>query len=94
MLNSFLDEPPDSPLWQDQIARYSINTVVVDTHTAPPGGMDMLCASREWAAVYIDDRAAIFVRNIPQNADWITRLRLRQCGRVTTLAAAAPTGPA
>ena len=38
--------------------------------------LQQFCASEAWRPVYLDEVAAIFVRNRPENAAWINRLQI------------------
>jgi hypothetical protein len=51
-------------------ARYHVNTILV-VRPSP-----LLCNSENWATVYMDATAAIFVRRTPQTEDLIRRLRI------------------
>lgn len=51
-------------------ARYHVNTILV-IRPSP-----LLCNSENWATVYLDATAAIFVRRTPQTEDLIRRLRI------------------
>jgi hypothetical protein len=51
-------------------ARYHVNTILV-IRPSP-----LLCSSENWATVYLDATAAIFVRRTPQTEDLIRRLRI------------------
>jgi tetratricopeptide (TPR) repeat protein len=49
------------------------------------------CESRDWSPVYLDDVAAIFVRNSPENASLVRRLAI-QCKKVSLAAPIALVG--
>jgi tetratricopeptide (TPR) repeat protein len=77
-----LSEPPGSPLWRDQSERLGLNTLVVGiTRYAGSTGFPLrqFCESAEWRPVYLDETAAVFVRDRPENAAWIQRLGI-DCG--------------
>jgi len=77
-----LSEPPGSPLWREQSERLGLNTLVVgiSRYTGSAGfPLRRFCASAEWRPVYLDETAAVFVRNRPENAAWIQRLGI-DCG--------------
>ena len=70
-----LQKEPDSTAWQKEADQWGINTLFLSTNRF--GGLQFplaeFCASKNWAPVYLDDAAAIFVRNQPGNAPWIQR---------------------
>jgi tetratricopeptide (TPR) repeat protein len=73
--------PLDSPEWQQEAADRNIQTVIFSA--ARFGGLGNFplqpdCESRDWAPVYLDDVAVIFVRNTPDNAALVRRLAI-QC---------------
>jgi len=72
--------PPDSPQWDQEAARYGINTIFV-----PIGRYGALqffpvlkdfCSSDRWAPVYLDEVSALFVRRAPQTEGLISQLRI------------------
>ena len=67
---------PDTKVWQDEVTRYNINTVVLALTRydgVPPALLYDFCNSSFWSAVYLDERAAVFVRHSPQNLALIER---------------------
>jgi len=67
---------PDSQTWQDETSRYNINTVVIALARADglqPALVRGLCGSPVWKPVYVDERAAVFVRQSPENEELIRR---------------------
>jgi tetratricopeptide (TPR) repeat protein len=73
--------PLDSPEWAREADDRNIQTVIFSA--ARFGGLGNIplpadCQSRSWTPVYLDDVAAIFVRNRPENAALIHRLGI-QC---------------
>jgi len=77
-----LSEPPGSPLWREQSERLGLNTLVVgiSRYTGSAGfPLRQFCDSPEWRPVYLDETAAVFVRNGPENAAPIRRLGI-DCG--------------
>ena len=60
-----LDNSPDSSLWQEETARYNLNTILL-----PLGRLDGVqfvklqefCNSKQWQPVYLDEVSAVFVR--------------------------------
>ncbi len=72
-----LTSPSNSPVWEEQIKRYDINTVFLSL-----GGsynqfklvrLKDFCNSKEWSPVYLDEVAAVFVRRAPQTEELIQR---------------------
>jgi tetratricopeptide (TPR) repeat protein len=77
-----LSEPPGSPLWREQSERLGLNTLVVGISRYEGSAgfpLRQFCASAEWRPVYLDETAAVFVRDRPENAAWIQRLSI-DCG--------------
>ena len=67
---------PDSLAWQQEAARYNINTVILALARydgLPPALLRNLCNSTLWRPVYLDERSAVFVRQSPQNEKLIQR---------------------
>jgi tetratricopeptide (TPR) repeat protein len=67
---------PDSQTWQDETSRYNINTVILALARADglqPALLRGLCNSPIWHPVYLDERAAVFVRHAPENETLIQR---------------------
>jgi tetratricopeptide (TPR) repeat protein len=76
---NLMQQPPDSPEWQREADLWNINTILVSV--ARYGGLgsfplQQFCGSQAWSPVYLDEVAAIFVRNRPENAAWINRLKI------------------
>jgi tetratricopeptide (TPR) repeat protein len=74
-----MQQSPDSPEWQREADLRNINTILVSV--ARYGGLgsfplQQFCSSQAWLPVYLDEVAAIFVRNRPENAEWINHLRI------------------
>jgi tetratricopeptide (TPR) repeat protein len=74
-----MQQPPDSSAWQREADLRNINTILVSV--ARYGGLgsfplQQFCRSQSWRPVYLDEVAAIFVRNRPENAGWIDRLQI------------------
>ena len=74
-----MQEPPDSSAWQREADLRNINTILVSV--ARYGGLgnfplQQFCGSQAWRPVYLDEVAAIFVRNRPENGAWISRLQI------------------
>jgi tetratricopeptide (TPR) repeat protein len=75
-LSELTVSPPDSQAWQDETSRYNINTIILALARADslqPALLRGLCKSPIWQPVYIDERAAVFVRQTPENQDLIRR---------------------
>jgi len=72
--DTLLQAAPDSELWEEEVRRYNINTVIF-----PLGrfdGIDLVrlrdwCASRLWQPVYLDEVSAVFVRRQPGTEELI-----------------------
>lgn len=74
-----MQQPSDSPEWQREAEIRNINTIMVSM--ARFGGLgsfplQQFCTGQDWRPVYLDEVAAIFVRNRPENARWINRLQI------------------
>jgi len=74
-----MQQPPESPEWQREADLRNINTILVSV--ARYGGLggfplQQFCGSQSWRPVYLDEVAAIFVRNRPENTAWINRLQI------------------
>jgi tetratricopeptide (TPR) repeat protein len=64
-----LRSSPDSSDWQQEAARYNLNTVILSL--ARYDGIQLVqlhdyCASTLWQPVYLDEVSAVFVRRTPQ----------------------------
>jgi tetratricopeptide (TPR) repeat protein len=80
-------EDPDSEAWRNEAERWKLNVLLVST--AGLRGLRNLdpykfCQSREWVPVYMDDISLVFLRNAPENASWISRLKVDCSGQVIT----------
>ncbi len=60
------------PGWQDVLKKYDINWIFYNTGSALS---TFLLQRPEWKLIYADKVADIFVRNIPQNREWIERYK-------------------
>jgi tetratricopeptide (TPR) repeat protein len=74
-----MQQPPESMEWQREADLRNINTILISV--ARYGGLgnfplQQFCASETWRPVYLDEVAAIFVRNRPENAGWINHLQI------------------
>jgi tetratricopeptide (TPR) repeat protein len=74
-----MQRPPESPEWQREADLRNINTILVSV--ARYGGLgnfplQQFCGSQTWRPVYLDEVAAIFVRNRPENAAWINHRQI------------------
>lgn len=71
--------PPDSALWQEEVSRYNINTVILPVARYQGTQFVRLpdfCSSKIWALVYLDEVAAVFVRRSPETEALIQRFPL------------------
>jgi tetratricopeptide (TPR) repeat protein len=77
-----LEQPPDSPAWQQEADRRGINTLIFSV-ARYWGGSELarFCASQTWKPVYLDEVGVVFVRNLPENAEIIHRLQI-DCAKV------------
>lgn len=67
---------PDSEAWVEETSRYNINTVILALARADglqPALLRGLCNSPIWQLVYLDERAAVFVRHAPENEPLLQR---------------------
>jgi hypothetical protein len=73
-----LASAPDSAEWDAEVDRYRINTILLPLHRfqAEVGLVRAFCNSSKWVPVYLDERAAIFVRRTAENADLIARTQI------------------
>jgi tetratricopeptide (TPR) repeat protein len=79
-----LQSPLDSAKWQREADARNINTVVVSLDRTLGGGLASLgrfCQSQSWRTVYLDTRAAIFVRDRPETRSLLSALQL-DCDKV------------
>ena len=66
----------DSPQWEQEAERYSINTILLSLARAD--GIQLIdlrdyCNSKRWAPVYLDEVSAVFVRRTAANEEVIRR---------------------
>jgi tetratricopeptide (TPR) repeat protein len=69
--------PPDSAEWKQKADQWGIQTLIFSVARFAGLGsfpLQAYCESETWKPVYLDDTAAIFVRNLPQNAETIQHL--------------------
>jgi tetratricopeptide (TPR) repeat protein len=74
--------PPDSEAWREEADRRGINTLIfwlARSRISVP--LRQFCTSQAWKLVYLDDVAAVFVRNRPENAQVLDRLQI-DCAKV------------
>jgi Flp pilus assembly protein TadD len=67
---------PSAKVWQDEVAKYNINTVVLALTRydgVPPALLYNFCNSSFWRPVYLDEKSAVFVRQPPETAALIQR---------------------
>jgi tetratricopeptide (TPR) repeat protein len=75
--NELMFGASDSQAWLDETSRYNINTVILALARANdfrPALLHGLCNSPVWRPVYLDESAAVFVRQAPENEALIQRL--------------------
>ncbi len=74
-----LIQQPDSLEWQRHADLLGINTLIFSVAryawlgNAP---LKRFCESQAWRAVYLDEVAAVFLRNRPENSAWLDRLQI------------------
>ncbi|HEU5451756.1 MAG TPA: tetratricopeptide repeat protein [Terriglobales bacterium] len=73
-----MQQPPDSQAWDQEVEKWGINFLLLSTDRY--GGLDFplaeFCSSRNWTPVYLDQEAAVLVRNTLDNEDLVQRLRI------------------
>ena len=73
------ENPPDSLVWDQEVSRYNINTVILSL--ARYDGIQVIqlqpfCESKKWRPVYMDEISAVFVRRTPATESLIQRFPL------------------
>lgn len=65
----------DSDRWKRESERYNINTIILplDRFEGALAAAKGFCESKNWAPVYLDEVAAVFVRRTPETEDLIKR---------------------
>lgn len=71
-----LSAPPSAPVWHRTVERYGVNAVLFTFVGFQFLLLQPFCRSDEWAPVYLDQTAAVFVRRRPESEDLIRRLRI------------------
>jgi len=69
--------PPDAPGWRTAEEQWNLNTILFPVSRYAGLGSFPLqdyCQSANWKLVYLDDTGAVFLRNRPENAAWLTKL--------------------
>jgi tetratricopeptide (TPR) repeat protein len=81
---------PDAPEWTREVERYQINSIVlpIARFNGAVNSLPAFCSSLNWKPVYLDEVAAVFVRQSPENDALIRRFGL-DCAK-----APLPSGPA
>jgi tetratricopeptide (TPR) repeat protein len=85
---------PDSEEWEKAAEHWNINTLILPVARYAGLGKFPLqdyCVSPEWKLVYLDDVSVIFVRNRPENGDWIRRFQM-SCETAPIASPAMPSG--
>lgn len=85
-----LESSPDSTVWQQEVDRYNINTIILSL--ARYDGLQFVslknfCDSGNWRMVYLDEVSAVLVRRRPETEDLILR------SKVDCATAPLPPGP-
>lgn len=76
---SLLLQPLDSPEWTSETAERNLNLIVLSVQRYTGLGkvaLDADCKSRNWRPVYLDDVAAVFLRNSAQNSELLHQLEI------------------
>jgi hypothetical protein len=64
------------PGWREVLDQYSVNFILIESDSILVAFLE---ESDEWPCIYTDDMATIFIRNVPQNQEFITKYaRLRR----------------
>jgi hypothetical protein len=66
------------PLWKRLLDHYNINFVLLDTldvHGTVPKLLLTLAEDEEWAPIYCEPIAIIFIKNVPENRDIIKKFK-------------------
>ena len=68
--------PPSAAEWRALMDRWGIRTVILGLERHRPFGafLRSFCGSAELRLAYLDEMAAVFLRNTPANRPWIDRL--------------------
>lgn len=76
---SLLIQSLDSSDWTRETAERDLNLIVLSVQRYTGLGkvaLDVDCGSRNWRPVYLDDVAAVFLRNSPQNVELVRQLQI------------------
>ena len=67
---------PGSGEWRALMDRWEVRTIILSLERHRPFGSSLrrFCGSKEVQLVYLDEVAAVFLRNTPENRPWIDRL--------------------
>jgi Flp pilus assembly protein TadD len=75
-------QPPDSEAWRELADRRGINTLIFSVaRSLTDVPLPQFCTSQAWKLVYLDNVAAVFLRNRPENAQVLNRLQI-DCAKV------------
>lgn len=85
---------PDSSEWQAASEKWQINTVIFPVARYAGLGRFPLqdyCKSKDWKLVYLDEVSVVFIRNRPENEEWIRKFPFH-CENAPIAPSAAVTG--
>jgi tetratricopeptide (TPR) repeat protein len=68
-----LNTPPDSPVWETEVSRYGINTILLSYGDGMEYALKNFCTSNLWRPVYLDEVSVVFVRRSPETEGLIQR---------------------
>lgn len=76
-LSAALDAQSNPATWKKLEAQYGFTVAVLEYtwSNAGVGSIDALDRNPDWALVYLDDWVAVYLKNVPEHRDAITRLR-------------------
>ncbi len=76
-----LEMKPGTPQWLSFMEHWNVQTILISLERHENFGPTLrgFCDSADLRLVYLDEVAAVFVRNVPANREWLERLG-RNCG--------------